>query len=313
MALTKSVSRRTPEGFRRQADQVGKPGESRSGGFRGGWQPSPKPLRANVLQERRLLAAAHAGDPAATRELVERAAEPAWRWSRGFCRNPDDAADLAQDVLVTLLRSLATFRGESSLSTWTYTVARRACARRRRREDRGRSLDAPTHAHLRDQPDPRIGPPGRIERRELSERLESAIAALPEAQRAVIVMRDVEGLSAAEVAKVLGLGERAVKSRLHRARLAVRERLAPYVTGKDSPAPGQGCPETARMLSRYLEGELDAEACARMERHVTGCPACGGTCASLRAVLVACRAYRERRVPPELQRAVRDAVGALSR
>ncbi len=313
MAHSKSVSRETHRGFTRAAPKASAAKEPTAGAFRDKLQKPPNPKQSNALAEKRLLIAAKAGDLAATRELVERAAEPAWRWSKGFCRNSDDAADLAQDVLVTLMRSLAAFRGESSLSTWTYTVARRACARRRQREDRARSLDAPSHAHLRDQPDPGGGPARQLERLRLSERLESAIAALPEAQRAVLVMRDVEGLSAADVAKVLGLGERAVKSRLHRARLAVRERLAPYVAGQDAPVPSAACPETASMLSRYLEGELDAAACARMERHVSRCPACGGTCASLRAVLSSCGAYRHRRVPAELQRAVRAAVGGLTR
>ena len=308
-----SGSRETRRRFTRSATKATAVGRARAASFVDDPEESPKSKRPNALTEKRLLAAAHAGDPAATRELLERATEPAWRWSKGFCRDPDDAADLAQDVLLTLLRSLGAFRGESSLSTWLYTVARRACARRRQRADRGRSLDAPTHAHLRDRPDPGAGPARRLERLELSQRLEAAIAELPEPQRAVLVMRDVEGLSAAEVAEVLGLGARAVKSRLHRARLAVRERLAPYVAGSEAPSPGEACPETARMLSRYLEGELDATSCARMERHVNRCPACGGTCASLRAVLRSCRDYRERRVPAELQRAVRDAVRGLPR
>lgn len=312
MAPVKSVSRESRRGFAQVAGAGPRTGSALAGRFRGGAVAPPKPKRPNRLAEKRLLDAAKAGEPDALRELVERAAAPAWRWSKGFCRNTDDAADLAQDVLVTLMRSLADFRGDASLSTWTYIVARRACARRRQREDRGRSLDSPSHAHLREQPDPGGGPARRFEQLELSGRLESAIAALPEPQRAVLVLRDVEGLSAAEVAKVLGLGERAVKSRLHRARLAVRERLAPYVAGRDAPAPGAACPETARMLSRYLEGELDAAACERMDHHVRGCTACGGSCASLRAVLGACGAYRERRVPAELQRAVRDAVRGLS-
>ena len=67
------------------------------------------------------------------------------------------------------------------------------------------------------------------------------------------------------------------------------------------------------MLSRYLEGELDAGTCARMERHVAGCPACGGACSSLRAVLGACREYGAQRVPPELQRAIKDAVRGFGR
>jgi RNA polymerase sigma-70 factor (ECF subfamily) len=169
-------------------------------------------------------------------------------------------------------------------------VARRACARRRQRGKRQQPLDAPAYAHLRDRPDPSPGPARRVERRELARRLEGAIAELPESQRAVLVMRDVEGLSAAEVGEALGLGERAVKSRLHRARLALRSRLAPYVNGGDAPEPARGCPETARMLSRWLEGELS------------------GACVSLRSVLGACREYGGRAVPRELQRAVREAV-----
>lgn len=258
--------------------------------------------------ERKLLAAARAGDQAALRELLTRAAAPAWRWSNGFCRDTDDAADLVQDVLHTLLRSLDDFRGDSSLSTWTFVVARRACARRRRRGRRESPLDAPAYAHLRDRADTAPGPALRLERRELAARLEAAIGALPEAQRSVLVLRDVEGLSANEVGEALGLGVRAVKSRLHRARLVLREQLAPYVRGGDAPAPTPGCPETARMLSKWFEGELSASTCARMERHVSGCPACGGTCASLRTVLGACREYGERAVPGELQRAVREAV-----
>lgn len=262
--------------------------------------------------EGRLLRAARAGDTTALRDLLERASAPAWRWSRGFCRNSEDAADLVQDVLHTLLRSLQQFRGDSSLSTWTYVVARRACARRRQRGKRQQPLDAPAYAHLRDQPDAAPGPAHRLERRELAARLEAAISTLPEAQRAVLVMRDVEGLSAAEVGEALGLGERAVKSRLHRARLALREQLAPYVSGGDAPAPKAGCPETALMLSRWFEGEVSALTCAQMERHVTGCASCNGACVSLRSVLGACRDYGGRSVPRELQRAVRAAVREVS-
>ena len=298
---TKGVSRGSAKGFAQPLPSGRAGAKSRS--------HNAKPAHARIqAAERRLLLAARDGDRTALADLLERAAAPAWRWSRGFCRNPDDAADLVQDVLYTLMRSLARFRGEASLSTWTYVVARRACARRRQRGDRQRPLDAPAYAHLRDVPDATPGPARRYERRELAEQLERAIGTLPVAQRAVLVMRDVEGLSAAEVGEALGLGERAVKSRLHRARLALREQLAPYVRGGDAPAPADGCPETARMLSRWFEGELSAGTCARMEQHVRGCPACGGACASLREVLGACRQYGGQPVPRELQRAVRDAV-----
>ena len=165
--------------------------------------------------------------------------------------------------------------------------------------------DAPVIAST---PDPSEGPHRRLERRQLGEALERAIGALPMPQREVLVMRDVEGLSAAEVGTVLGLGERAVKSRLHRARLALRIMLAPFVGATEPPAPGPGCPDTARMLSRHLEGELSPGVCARMEEHVAHCTACGEACQTLREVLGACSALGARPVPADVQGAVRRAV-----
>lgn len=260
--------------------------------------------------EAKLVALARKGDRQALNALFKAASEPALRFSRGFCRDPHEAEDLAQDVMATLLRTLHTFRGESSLSTWTYTVARRACGRRKKRMARQTPLDEAGPAVL-ERPAPEAEPHRRLERRQLGEALERAITELPEAQRDVLVLRDVEGLSAAEVAKIVGIGERAVKSRLHRARLAVREKLAPYVKGGDAPPRTEQCPDTARMLSRYLEGELSPAVCARMEKHVASCPACGGACDSLRAVLGACRDYGKQSVPPEIRLAVRTAVKDL--
>jgi RNA polymerase sigma-70 factor (ECF subfamily) len=157
-------------------------------------------------------------------------------------------------------------------------------------------------------PDPSAGPAHRLERRQLGEALERAVAMLPVHQREVLVLRDVEGLSAAEVGAVLGLNERAVKSRLHRARLALRISLAPFVGSGDAPPPGPHCPDTARMLSRSIEGELSPAVCGRMEEHVRRCASCGNACHSLREVLGACRAHGSRALPPEVRRAVRKAV-----
>jgi len=285
--------------------------------------PKHKPLSSMSLSaagaararaaEKRLLLSAQQGDADALRQLLEDAAGPAWRFSQGFCRDPHDAEDLVQDVLVTLMRTLGRFRGDSSLSTWTYTVARRACARRRKRNQRMLTSDASTTREVERRPDPGPSPHQRLERRELSAALENAISALPDAQKQVLVMRDVEGLSAAEVAEVLGIGERAVKSRLHRARVALRGALAPYVAGGEAPPPSDACPDTARILSQYLEGEVDATMCERMEQHVKRCPSCGGVCQSLRDVLSACRAYGTKPVPSEVRLAVRRAVDGMVR
>jgi RNA polymerase sigma-70 factor (ECF subfamily) len=259
------------------------------------------------IDEARLLSAARKGDAAALTELLERAAGPAERFSRGFCRDPHDAEDLVQDVLAVLMRSLGSFRGDSSLSTWTYIVARRACGRLRKRQSRQSSLD---EIPLANEPraDTSTEPHRRFERRQLGEALERAIGALPIPQREVLVLRDVEGLPAAEVGRVLGLGERAVKSRLHRARLALRVQLAPFVTGRDVLPRGADCPDTARLLSRYIEGELTPGVCARLEAHVSACAPCEAACDSLRDVLGACRAYGDRTLPVDVRRTVRAAI-----
>jgi RNA polymerase sigma-70 factor, ECF subfamily len=268
------------------------------------------PVTASRRAEAKLITAARRGDAKALTQVVELAAGPASRFSRAFCRDPHDAEDLAQDVLATLLRSLDSFRGDSSLSTWTYIVAKRACSRLRQRSARQAPLAA-DDARLVHLADPAAGPQRRLERRQLGEALERAIAALPVAQREVLVLRDVEGLPASEVGEVLGLGERAVKSRLHRARLALRAQLAPFVGAADAPPPAASCPDTAHMLSRYVEGELNPAVCARMEEHVRACPSCGDACHSLREVLGACRAYGERPLTADVRKAVKQAVKAV--
>ena len=265
-------------------------------------------------EERRLLSAARTGDPRATEAMLESLALTIYRFGMGFCRDPHQAEDLTQDVLRTLLVWLPQFRGDSSLSTWAFTVARRACVRRRRRAQRMTSLEARTD--LKSHPDTAAGPAETMERRELAGAIQAAIAALPPVQREVVLLRDVEGLPALEVARVLGIGERAVKSRLHRARLALRESLAPHAAPSrirpvhPSGGPASRCPDTALLLSRYLEGELDGSVCDRLAAHVAGCAACGVACDSLREVLGACRTWGTAPIPKAEQQRVRVAVRA---
>lgn len=281
-------------------------------------QRLPDQASADRGEERRLLASARSGDRRALRALLDRLAGPVYRFGRGFCGDSPDAEDVAQVVLSALARKLKDFRGESSLSTWAYIVARNACIRQRRAavRDRGRieSLDGGGRAAALAIADPAADPTRHAERRELRRLLQQAIAALPPIQRETLVLRDVEGLSAPEVARILGIQERAVKSRLHRARLAVREAIAPYVreTGEaqapSRPVPAMTagrCPDTARLISRYLEGDLSSEVCGRLERHVAECGACGEACDSLRVVLGACRDLGRDRIPADVSATVR--------
>ena len=258
-------------------------------------------------EERRLLAAARRGDRRALDLVTRRISGSLYRFSRGFCRNPHDAEDVMQDVLAALLSSLSKFRGQSSLSSWAYVVARHSCARRRKRAARQQSLEG-EDGRLPELVDPAAETERSAERRELREALEQAIAELPDSLRHVLVLRDVEGLSAADVARELGLGVRAVKSRLHRARAALRDRLAPLVAPELPRVRSSSCPDVAKTLSQFLEGDLDPGRCARLEQHVTACGACSGACASLQAAVGACAAWRETPAPAHIQDAVRAAL-----
>jgi RNA polymerase sigma-70 factor (ECF subfamily) len=252
------------------------------------------------------LDAARRGDADALDALLADVQPRVYRFSLQMCGRPEDAQDVLQDTLFAAARALPGFRGESSVSTWLYTIARRFCIKKRRRR-----ASAPDVVSIEAEPDAarRVVAPGRDpERRladeELASALRSAIAALDPAAREVLVLRDVEGLGADEVATVTGLSVPAVKSRLHRARLAVRHRLEPWLA-PPPPAPRSGCPDVAQMLSRHLEGEISPEACAEMERHVAGCAGCHAACESLRETLRVCRSSPSPEVPAEVAQAIR--------
>ncbi len=154
--------------------------------------------------------------------------------ARRMLGNDVDAEDVTQDVLLQVVRKLDTFRGESGLTTWLYRVTVNAALLHRRRQ--GRRRERPTGTPLealwaeaenhRSSRTP-AAPDQRALQRETRELIDRAIARLPLLYREVYVLADVEGLSNADIGKRLGLGVPAVKSRLHRARLMMRETLAP--------------------------------------------------------------------------------------
>ena len=156
-----------------------------------------------------------------------------YRFAQRLCGSPEDAKDLVQETFLSAYRSLKDFRGESSVSTWLYAIAAHACQRMRRKRkgepERELSLDALSPTSDGDMPlqvpGDELSPQERLEYKELRRSLFAAVHQLPKKYRMVLVLRDMEGLSAREVGDVMGLTERAVKSRLHRARLFVRHEL----------------------------------------------------------------------------------------
>jgi RNA polymerase sigma-70 factor (ECF subfamily) len=161
-------------------------------------------------------------------------ADRLFAFGQKLCGHVEDAKDLVQETFLNAYRGLNDFRGDAKLSTWLYTIAARVCIRKRRRKkdapDRELSLEEflPTEeGEFRLQPIAEgLDPEQALQNKELRDALEGAIQALPKHYRLVLVLRDMEGLSAKEVGGIMGLNERAVKSRLHRARLFVRQRLS---------------------------------------------------------------------------------------
>ncbi|HEX6901395.1 MAG TPA: sigma-70 family RNA polymerase sigma factor [Thermoanaerobaculia bacterium] len=256
-----------------------------------------------------ILTAARAGDPDALDALLRRYQPSVYRFGLRMCRDEEDAKDVLQETLFAAARALHGFRGSSSLSTWLYSIARGFCIKKRRRSKFAPKQEVPLDggSPALAVPDPHRPLDEELASREVERAVESAIRSLKPEWREVLLLRDVEGLTAQEVAEVLGLRVEAVKSRLHRARAAVRETLHPLLE-KAAPAPSPACPDIATHLSRYLEGEISRETCADLEAHVSACPRCQGACDALRRVLGVCRALPEPEVPAEVQRQVRAGI-----
>lgn len=259
-----------------------------------------------------LVHAAKGGDPDALDALLRRYQPRIYRFGMKMCRDPDAAQDVLQDTLFAAARTLGRFRGDSSLSTWLYAIARSFCIKTRRR-----SVFAPEVVSLESEaPEARAaadaapGPDRVLADREIEAALDSAIAALDPDHREVLLLRDVEGLPASEVAEVTGLSVGAVKSRLHRARAAVRARLVAVLPAAAA-APAGSCPDVASLLSRHLEGEIAPAACAEMERHVAACARCRAACDAFRRTLRLCGSMPAAPVPEALQESIRRGIRDL--
>jgi RNA polymerase sigma-70 factor (ECF subfamily) len=273
------------------------------------------PGAGDASGEAGLLDAARSGDAEALEALLRRHEPRLYRFARRLCRNPADAEDVLQESLLAAARGIGGFRGASSLSTWLYTIARSHCIKKHRRRTPSEiSLEADEAQGARERPDAAPDPEATLETRRLRHALERAIARLDRPYREVLILRDVEGLTAPEVATVTGLSVAAVKSRLHRARARVREELAPLIGPRGAPTPlvpDRPCPDVVRLLSRHLEGDISSRTCARMERHLAACSRCRASCDALRTVLAACRSSPYPEIPPALQERVRAAIRGL--
>jgi RNA polymerase sigma-70 factor (ECF subfamily) len=179
---------------------------------------------ADETTDEALLRRSAAGDRSAFDLLVGRHGDALYRFAGRQCGSDREAEDALQDGLLAAWRGAATWRGDAAVRTWLYQVVLHACRRRSRR----RAGEPSRHAPVEEAERLAAGgasPDERAAARQAGRALEAALATLTEEAREVLLLRDVEGLSGAEAAEVLGVGLAALKSRLHRARLELKERV----------------------------------------------------------------------------------------
>ena len=207
---------------------VAKPDATASGA-----SPDATPLAS----DEELIARARAEDFAAFEELLGRYEDKVFRLAYRILRNETDAKEILQETFVSIWRKLDTFKGDSQFGSWVYRIATNAALMRLRAHRRHPEVSTeelpigyldnygtpmPAGENWSKRPD------DELQSSELRSHIQAAVDALPDIYRTVFVIRDVEGLSTEETADVLGISVPTVKTRLHRARIALRDAIGGY-------------------------------------------------------------------------------------
>ena len=203
--------------------------------------PPPETPAAPVVSDEELVARARAKDFGAFEQLLDRYEDKIFRLAYRFVRNETEAKEVLQDTFLSIWRKLDTFKGDAQFGSWLYRVAANTALMRLRAQRR--------HPEISTEELPvgyldnygQLPPPGEnwakrpddeLQSDELRRHIQSAVDGLPEIYRTVFLLRDVEGLSTEETAEVLQTSVPTVKTRLHRARLALRDQITAYFDKK---------------------------------------------------------------------------------
>ena len=264
-------------------------------------------LMSARAEEQALITAAKTGDEQAVLDLVDRYQGAVYRFGKRMCPTEEDAEDVVQETLLTAVQKLADFRGDASFTSWLFTIVRSRCSRKHRAAAKSPVLEPIEMIDERPHPDELLN------QHQLRQGLEAALATIEPMYREVLLMRDVEGMTAPEVAATLDLSVAAVKSRLHRARGMLRERIE-KMFNRPLPKPKVTLPagqELGEVLSSYLEGDLTKAQCAALEAQLADSPDCQGACDLLRRILGECQACQRDKPPERLQESIRGAIRAV--
>ena len=184
------------------------------------------------MTQQELVTRAKAGDSDAFGQLLEENQDRVYSLALRMVNNPEDAADLAQEAFLSAWRNLESFQGEAAFSTWLYRLTTNLCIDFLRKEKRKRSAgtvlyldDTEEEEGSIDLPDYSADPHRQLEQTEVREHLAAAMAALSPEHRKILSLREVSGLSYQEIADILDVEEGTVKSRIARARNALRKKL----------------------------------------------------------------------------------------
>src|SRR6266852_7871461 len=191
--------------------------------------------KPDAAEDRRLVRAAQTGDEQAFRQLVVRYQRRVYQLALGMAKDPDDAMDIAQETFVRVHRYLPSFKGDSSFFTWTYRIAMNLCLDAQRRKGRAERVDVEQgdEAEIEAAMDPPshalAGPQRQALNQELKGKIEEALQGLSENHRAILLLREMEGLSYEELSQALGIRKGTVMSRLFHARLKMQNKLREYL------------------------------------------------------------------------------------
>jgi RNA polymerase sigma-70 factor, ECF subfamily len=197
-------------------------------------------LGTAMVADTALVQRAQANDRAAFNEIVLRYKGKVYNFIHRMIPSTQDAEDLAQETFVRAYLSIRSFQSRASLNTWLFRIATNLCIDHSRRTKRAQGVvsslseESDDDADMqRDIPDVEYDPQRLLLNKELGAQLDMALRELPDKLRTVVLLFDVEGLPYDEIAAIAGCPLGTVKSRLFNARAALREKLAPYLAGRE--------------------------------------------------------------------------------